>query len=144
MPKVANELGIPPEDIQLSKGYETETPLSFYISLTAALLSAIAIALVVSRGLNSSMKALHTAFFHLGLSRDWSFKSLSWAISFICFSSLVVGTFSGLAPLAAFSFLLGDGFLFAIDWTAMGLTIIAVLLGTVIGAFTQQKRLNQR
>lgn len=144
VPKVANELGIPPEDIQLSKGYETETPISFYISLTAALLSAIAIALVVSRGLNSSMKALHTAFFHLGLSRDWSFKSLSWAISFICFGSLVIGTFSGLAPLAAFSFLLGDGFLFAIDWTAMGLTIIAVLLGTVIGALTQQKRLSQR
>lgn len=144
VPKVANELGIPPEDIQLSKGYETETPLSFYISLTAALLSAIAIALVVSRGLSSSMKALHTAFFHLGLSRDWSIKSLSWAINFICFSSLVIGTFSGLAPLAGFSFLLGDGFLFAIDWTAMGLTIIAVLLGTVIGAFAQRNRLNQR
>ncbi|QRQ67161.1 hypothetical protein [Corynebacterium tuberculostearicum] len=137
VPEIANYLGIP-EDIQLSKGYESETPLSFYISLTAALLSAIAISFVIARGLNTSMNTLHTTFFHLGLRRDWSLKSLSWAIAIICLSSLLIGVFSGLAPLAAYSFLLGDGFLFAVDWTAMGFTIISVLAGTLFGAFIQQ------
>lgn len=143
VPEIANYLGIPPEDIQLSKGYETETPLSFYISLTAALFSAIAISFVIARGLNTSMNTLHTTFFHLGLRRDWSLKSLSWAIAIICLSSLIIGVFSGLAPLAAYSFLLGDGFLFAVDWTAMVFTIISVLAGTLFGTFIQQRRLHR-
>ena len=142
VPEIANHLGIPPEDIQLSKGYETETPLSFYISLTAALLSAIAISFAIARGLNTSMNTLHTTFFHLGLRRDWSFNSFSWAIAIICLSSLIIGVFSGLAPLAAYSFLLGDGFLFAVDWNAIGFTITSVLAGTLIGAFIQQRRLH--
>ena len=129
----AAQARIPHELVLLPLVQSSSTPRAFYISLAAALLSALAVTFVFSRHLAQATEAIQTTFRVLGLDSSWHLKIVVLTTSALACVAIITGCLAGILPLAGMVYAMGDGLTFAIDWKALFVAAGAIALGAASG-----------
>lgn len=129
----AAQARIPHELVLLPLVQSSSTPRAFYISLAAALLSALAVTFVFSRHLARATEAIQNTFRVLGLDSSWHLKIVVLTTSALACAAIITGYLAGILPLAGMAYAMGDGLTFAIDWKALFVAAGAIALGAASG-----------
>ncbi|MDK7884129.1 hypothetical protein [Corynebacterium striatum] len=129
----AAQARIPHELVLLPLVQSSSTPRAFYISLAAALLSALAVTFVFSRHLARATEAIETTFKVLGLDSSWHLRIVVLTTATLACTAIITGCIAGILPLAGMVYAMGDGLTFAIDWKALLVAAGAIALGAASG-----------
>lgn len=129
----AAQAHIPHELVLLPLIQTSSTPRAFYISLAAALLSALAVTFVFSRQLARATEAIETTFKVLGLDSSWHLRIVVLTTATLACAAIITGCLAGILPLAGMVYAMGDGLTFAIDWNALLVAAGAIALGAACG-----------
>ncbi|MDO5031163.1 hypothetical protein [Corynebacterium sp.] len=129
----AAQARIPHELVLLPLVQTSSTPRAFYISLAAALLSALAVTFVFSRHLARTTEAIQTTFRVLGLDSSWHLKIVVFTTATLACAAIITGCLAGILPLAGMVYAMGDSLAFAIDWKALLVAAGAIALGAASG-----------
>ena len=140
----AAQARIPHELVLLPLVQTSSTPRAFYISLAAALLSALAVTFVFSRQLARATEAIETTFKVLGLDSSWHLRIVVLTTATLACAAIVTGCIAGILPLAGIALAMGDGLTFAIDWKALFVAAGAIALGAASGVGMTCLRYSQR
>ena len=129
----AAQAHIPHDLVLLPLVQTSSTPRAFYISLAAALLSALAVTFVFSRQLARATEAIETTFKVLGLDSSWHLRIVVLTTATLACAAIITGCLAGILPLAGMVYAMGDGLTFAIDWNALLVAAGAIALGAACG-----------
>lgn len=140
----AAQARIPHELVLLPLVQTSSTPRAFYISLAAALLSALAVTFVFSRQLARATEAIETTFKVLGLDSSWHLRIVVLTTATLACTAIITGCIAGILPLAGMVYAMGDGLTFAIDWKALLIAAGAIALGAASGVGMSCLRYVQR
>lgn len=140
----AAQAHIPHELVLLPLIQTSSTPRAFYISLAAALLSALAVTFVFSRQLARATEAIETTFKVLGLDSSWHLRIVVLTTATLACTAIITGCIAGILPLAGMVYAMGDGLTFAIDWKALLVAAGAIALGAAGGVGMSCLRYVQR
>lgn len=129
----AAQAHIPHDLVLLPLVQTSSTPRAFYISLAAALLSALAVTFVFSRQLTRATEAIETTFKVLGLDSSWHLRIVVLTTVSLACTAIIAGCLAGILPLTGMVYAMGDGLTFAIDWKALLVATGAIALGAACG-----------